>query len=194
MIYLKLENLQAIGSFKIRCGANALLARAYEKFAMVTTGSAGNFAQGLAYAAPELGISVTSIVPDTAAQTKLDALQELGVIIKRPYLEWWEIMERIDLMRDDPSFIHPVVDTAVLAGNATVGLEILEDLPDVETVFVPFGGGGLSVGIASALHAHKPKAAVYACETEAGTPVAAAFAAGKPVRVKFNAHTFVTGT
>jgi threonine dehydratase len=193
-IYLKLESLQPVGSFKIRCGTNALLARGCGKGAVVTTASAGNFAQGLGYAGATLGVQVTTLVPDTAAESKLSALERLGVrIVKLPYERWWETMERVDLMRDDPTFIHPVADTAVLAGNGTIGLEIIEDLPDVETIMVPFGGGGLSVGIAAAVHSHNSAITVYACESEAGTPVAAAFAADTPVRVPFNPRTFITG-
>jgi len=193
-IYLKLENLQPIGSFKLRCAANALLSRLATGCLEVTTASAGNFAQGLAYAGRRLGVRVTTVVPDTAAKTKLQALERLGAqIIVRPYSQWWEMMERTDPAQNDPSFIHPVVDSAVLAGNGTIAAEILEDLPEVQTVFAPFGGGGLAVGVAAAMHAHRPDVRVYACESEAGTPVAAAFEAGRPVRIEFNSRTFITG-
>jgi threonine dehydratase len=193
-IYLKLESLQPIGSFKLRCATNALLARRAMGCSRLVTASAGNFAQGLAYAGRHFGVEITTFVPDTAARTKLDALDQLGArIVVRPYEQWWEMMESTHLMRNDPCFIHPVADTAVLAGNGTIGLEILQDLPEVETIFAPFGGGGLAVGIATAIHAQRPDARVYACETEAGTPVAAAFSAGKPVRVTFNSRTFITG-
>jgi threonine dehydratase len=193
-IYLKLENLQPIGSFKVRCATNAALARQRAGRLRLTTPSAGNFAQGLAYAARRLGMEVTTFVPDTAARAKLEALGRLGATVAvLPYLQWWEMMENMNLLRDDPCFVHPVADPAGLAGNGTIGLEIIEDLPEVETVFVPFGGGGLAVGVAAALHSRKPQVRVYACESEAGTPVAAAFAAGGPVRTAFNARTFITG-
>ncbi len=193
-IYIKLENLQPIGSFKVRCAANALLARRALNLSHVTTASAGNFAQGLAYAGKALGIAVTTHVPETAAQSKLDALEALGAaIVRHSFTDWWAMIADVARSKADPAFIHPVADTAVLAGNATIGLEIAEDLPQVSSVLVPFGGGGLAVGIAAALRGRNPSVAVYASETEAGTPVAAAFAAGEPVPVAFNPHTFITG-
>jgi threonine dehydratase len=194
-IYLKPENLQPIGSFKVRCGANALLSRTpAERNGGVTTASAGNFAQGLAYAGRRVGIAVRAVVPETAARSKLAALEQLGAeTIVRPYRQWWELLEQSPTNYEGRPFIHPVSDPEVLAGNATIGREILEDLPEVETVIVPFGGGGLAVGIAAALKARRPSVRVLACETEAGQPLAAAFAAGGPREVPFNSNTFVTG-
>ena len=194
-IYLKLENLQPVGSFKIRCGANALLSLSGEQRAAgVVTASAGNFAQGLACAARALEVPVTAIVPDTAARSKLEALRAYGVQIREePYARWWQLLEEPPAQIDGRAFIHPVSDREVLAGNATLALEILEDLAAAPTVLVPYGGGGLSVGIAAVLKEQRPASRVYACETEAGAPVAAAFAAGHPVEVAFNPNTFVTG-
>lgn len=194
-IYLKLENLQPVGSFKIRCAANALLKRieAGEGPAFATA-SAGNFAQGLAFAAKAAGASVTSVVPEAAAQSKLDGLRALGAQIRRvPYDEWWDLLESPPEQIEGAAFIHPVCDPDVVAGNGTIGLEILEDLPDVAAVIAPYGGGGLSTGIASYLKSERPDIKIFAGETEAGTPVAAAFKAGEPVEVDFNADTFVTG-
>lgn len=194
-IFLKLENLQPVGSFKIRCGANAVLSRsADQQRAGFATASAGNFAQGLAFAARAIGVPAVAVVPDTAARSKLEALRALGCeLVERPYADWWALLEDPPAQFDGRTFVHPVCDPEVLAGNGTIGLEILEDLPDVETVVVPYGGGGLSVGIAACLKAERPGVRVFACETEAGRPVAAAFAAGAPQEVPFNSRTFVTG-
>jgi threonine dehydratase len=194
-IYLKLELLQPVGSFKIRCGANAVLVMDPAiRSRGVVTASAGNFAQGVGFAARRLGISATAVVPDTAARSKLEALRSLGVDIETvPHAAWWRILE-------DPAgegyvegFVHPVADPAVLAGNATIGLELLEDLPELATVLVPYGGGGLATGIAAAIKPARPEARILGVETEAGIPLAAAFARGAPVVVPFEGTTFVTG-
>jgi threonine dehydratase len=194
-IYLKLELLQPVGSFKIRCGANAILSMDAETSRRgVITASAGNFAQGVGYAARQLGIQATTIVPDTAAASKLAALKSLGVTIETvPYPDWWRILEDPAREGFGAGFIHPVADPAVLAGNATIGLELLEDLPDLATVLVPYGGGGLAVGIAAAIKPAKPDIRILAVETEAGTPVAAAFANDGPIAVPFDSGTFITG-
>lgn len=190
-IFLKLEMLQPIGSFKIRCAANALLSRGEACRAGVFTASAGNFAQGLAYAGRAHEIPVTTYVPETAARSKIDALERLGAsIVALPYDRWWAMLAEPPA---DPAFIHPVVETDVLAGNGTIGAEILEDLEDVATVIAPYGGGGLASGIAAALKAGGSPAQVIACETEAGAPLRAALAAGEPVTVPFDAGSFVTG-
>ena len=190
-VFLKLESLQPVGSFKIRCAANALLSRQRIVGGGASTASAGNFAQGLAYAGRSLGIPVSTYVPETAASSKIEALHRLGArVIPVPYADWWTMLAEPN---DDPTFIHPVTDPDVLAGNGTIALEVLEELPEVSTVLAPYGGGGLSVGIAAALRAAGSNARVVACETEAGAPLRAAFAAGKPVEVPFNPKTFVTG-
>lgn len=193
-IHLKLENLQPIGSFKIRGAANALFRRRNAGVRAVRTASAGNFAQGLAYAARDMGIAVTAIVPDTAARSKINALRNLGAqIVAKPYRDWWSLLESTAAGTSDVEFIHPVADRDVIAGNGTIGLELADELPELKRVFVPYGGGGLAVGIAAAIHGVRPGIEVMACETEAGTPVAAAFESGRPVRVPFDAETFITG-
>ncbi|MBL8268327.1 threonine/serine dehydratase [Steroidobacter sp.] len=193
-IYLKLEMLQPIGSFKIRCAANALLAQSEEIRATgVVTASAGNFAQGLGYVASRLGIRVKSLVPDSAAESKLQALERLGVTVERiPYRQWWSILENPTAQGYGAGFIHPCADSAVLAGNATIALEILEEIEPAE-VLVPYGGGGLLTGIAATLKSELPNAKAYGVESTAGTPLAAAFAAGNPVPVAFDNKTFITG-
>lgn len=193
-IYLKLENLQPIGSFKLRGASNAIRQLSSDTLARgVYTASAGNMAQGVAWGARELGIACTVIMPDNAPRTKLDAVSRLGAqIVKVPYDEWWQTLA--DHGRPDMSgtFIHPVADRAVMAGNGTIGLEIAEDLPDVDTVLVPFGGGGLVTGIATAIRALTPQARVFGCEVETSTPLRAALAAKRPVRVE-RTPSFVDG-
>ena len=193
-IYLKLENLQPVGCFKIRGAANAMLSVPREELANgVYTASAGNMAQGVAWVAREFGIPARVVVPDHAPATKLDAIERLGAsVIKVPFDRWWQVIVEHHLEGMEGKFIHPVSDNAVMAGNGTIGLEILEDLPDVDAVIVPYGGGGLSCGIASAIKALKPDTKVFAAEVETAAPLAASLAKGKPVEVEYKA-TFVDG-
>src|SRR5712671_364133 len=183
-LYLKLENLQPIRSFKIRGADNAMaLLRPAELAAGVYTASAGNMAQGVAWAARRRGVRCTVVVPDGAPQTKLDGIRRLGAdIVSLPYDDWWDILATHRYAQLEPAhFIHPVSDVGVMAGNGTIGLEVLEDLPDVATVLVPFGGGGLSCGIATAIRSLRPEVRVFGCEVDTAAPLAAAFAAGGPV-------------
>lgn len=193
-IYLKLELLQPVGSFKIRCAANAILCMpAEDRHRGVTTASAGNFAQGLGYAGRQLGVHVTAVVPENAAVSKLQALERLGVTIdRRPYAQWWSVLESPESLGFGGNFIHPFLGTPVLAGNGTIGLEILDEL-NPGTVLVPYGGGGLITGIAAAMKPLAPKVRILAAESAAGTPVAAALAAGQPTTVPFDSGTFITG-
>ncbi len=187
-IYLKLENLQPIGSFKLRGAGNAMRLATKEQLAKgVYTSSAGNMAQGVAWNARELGVPATIVVPDSAPQTKLAAIKRLDAkYIKVPYDEWWEVMSsHYYAPLGDRLFIHPSSDPAVMAGNGTIGLEILEDLPDVDTVIIPFGSGGLSSGIACAIRALKPDTKVYASEPETAGPLAPSLAAGSPQEVGY---------
>jgi threonine dehydratase len=181
-VWLKLENLQPIGSFKLRGAANAMKLAGPEGLREgVYTASAGNMAQGVAWSARELGAPATVIVPDHAPATKLAAIERLGGrVMKVPFERWWQVMQEHSYPGLDGLFIHPVADRAVMAGNGTVALEILEDLPDVDTVLVPFGGGGLSSGIAAALAALRPQARVFGCEVDTAAPLAASLAAGSP--------------
>jgi len=186
-IWLKLENLQPIGSFKLRGSGNAIATRSREELARgVYTASAGNMAQGLAWHARRLGIPCTVVVPDHAPQTKIDAIERFGAVIVRiPFEAWWKVIETHHHPGIDATFIHPVSDPAVIAGNATIGLEIFEDLPEVDTVLVGYGGGALSSGIAAAMQALKPGTKVYACEVSTAAPFAASLAAGHPVSVDY---------
>jgi threonine dehydratase len=193
-IYLKLENLQPIGSFKIRGASNAMRMRNPDALARgVITASAGNMAQGVAWTARAMGISCTAIVPDTAPRTKLDAIERLGgKILKVPLERWWQAIEEHHYPGLEGEFIHPVADPAVIAGNGTIGLEILEDLPRADSILVPFGGGGLISGIAIAALAKRPGIRVYACEVETAAPLAASLRAGTPQTIEHRAS-FVDG-
>ena len=194
-LYLKLENLQPIRSFKIRGAANAIaMLDADELAAGVYTASAGNMAQGVAWNARRLGLRCAVVVPDGAPRTKLEAIQRLGAeTIAVPYDDWWNVMVTRRYAPLEPAhFIHPSSDVDVMAGNGTIGLEIIEDLPDVTAVLVPFGGGGLSCGIATAVRSLRPEVRVFGCEVDTAAPLAAAFAAGGPVPCARTA-TFVDG-
>jgi threonine dehydratase len=180
-IFLKLENLQPIGSFKIRGAGNAMEIAGIERLKKgVYTASAGNMAQGVAWNAKRLSVRSIAIVPEHAPETKIEAIQRLGgEIIRVPFDQWWNVLVTGKYEGMDGFFIHPVSDTAVMAGNGTIGLEILEDLPDVETIYVPYGDGGLSCGIASAVRAFKPEIRILASEVETAAPFKASLAAGK---------------
>jgi threonine dehydratase len=194
-IWLKLENLQPIGSFKIRGAANAVrTADPADIQAGLVTASAGNMAQGVAWMARELGVPATIVVPEHAPQTKLDAAERLGATVMRvPYGDWWRAIEESRAEGVDGLFIHPVEDERVMEGNGTVALEIVEDLPDPDAVLVPFGGGGLVTGIASALAALRPETRVYAVEPETGAALNAALAAGEPTEIDYQ-PSFVDGS
>jgi len=193
-IWLKLENLQPIGSFKVRGAGNAMALLGPEGLAGgVYTASAGNMAQGVAWNARRLGVPCAVVVPDHAPATKLDAIRRLGAeIVKVPFDTWWKVLLDYRYEGMDGVFIHPVTDPAVIAGNGTIGLEILEDLPEVDSVVIPFGGGGLSCGISSAIRARKPDTAIYAAEVETAAPLAASFAAGEPTTIDYT-PSFVDG-
>jgi threonine dehydratase len=193
-IYLKLESLQPIGSFKIRGASNRMaLASPAELERGVWTASAGNMAQGVAWNARRLGIPCTVVVPEGAPATKLAAVERLGArIVAVPHDEWFETFRTRRREGLEGLFVHAFSDDAVMAGNGTIGLEIVEDLPDVDAVVVPFGGGGLSCGIASALRALRPQAKVFAAEVATAAPLAASLAKGKASSVE-HMRTFVDG-
>jgi threonine dehydratase len=194
-IYLKLENLQPIGSFKLRGAANAMAQASDDQLARgVYTASAGNMAQGVAWCARARGIACGVIVPDTAPEAKLAAITRLGAeIVKVPFAEWWDVLVTRRHSRFAARlFIHPVSDRAVMAGNGTIGLEIAEALPAPDAVIIPFGGGGLSTGIASALRALHPQTRIYAAEPETAAPLAASLAAGAAQDVAYT-PSFVDG-
>ena len=194
-IYLKLENLQPIGSFKLRGALNAVKQIPQSELGDgVVTASAGNMGQGVAWAARELGVPCTVVVPEGAAETKLAAIERLGGrVVKVPYDDWWDAIATSSTPAAKGRFVHPVEDEAVMAGNGTIGIEILEDLPDPDAVLVPFGGGGLSVGIAAAVRALAPTVPVYAIEPEPAAALTASLAAGEPREVA-GTPSFVDGS
>jgi len=193
-IYLKLENLQPIGSFKLRGAGNIMKLADREQLEKgVWTASAGNMAQGVAWHARQMGLECTIVVPDHAPETKLEAIRRLGGrIVKVPVADWFQILRDHGYKGMEGFFIHPVSNRHVIAGHGTIGLEILEQLPDVDAVIVPYGGGALSTGIASALRALKGNVKVYAAEVDTAAPLAPSLAAGKPVEVEYTS-TFVDG-
>ena len=194
-IYLKLENLQPIGAFKIRGAGNAMAIAGEDALRSggVWTASAGNMAQGVAWNAARLGVSCSVVVPDHAPVAKLEALERLGAeIVKVPFDEWWEVIVTHEHEGQSGVFVHPVSDPAVMAGNGTIGLELVEDLPDLDAVVVPYGGGGLSSGIASALRHLRPDVPVYGAEVATSAALDAAFRAGEPTEIEYVAS-FVDG-
>ncbi len=198
-IWLKLENLQPIGSFKLRGAGNAMRLAGKDRLQDgVVTASAGNMAQGVAWNARQMDVPCTVVVPDHAPVTKLTAIERLGgEIVKVPFEAWWDAIIEHRFPGVDGLFIHPVSDPAVIAGNGTIGLEIVEDLPDVEAVVIPYGGGGLSSGIGTAVKAPAvkalvPGAKVYACEVDTAAPLKASLDAGRREAVEYT-QSFVDG-
>ncbi len=193
-IYLKPECLQPIGSFKIRGAANALTTVDDHLIENgIYTASAGNMAQGLGYLARAFNLPCVVYVPDHAPQTKLDAIKRMGAeYIKLPFDKWWQIIKSHHCEGAPGHFIHPVSNPNVIAGNGTIGLEILEDLPEVDTIVVPYGGGGLSAGIASAVKFQRSDVKVFASEVATASPLAHSFRADKPMQVSYQ-KSFVDG-
>jgi threonine dehydratase len=193
-IYLKLENLQPIGSFKIRGATNAMGHLSPETLAHgVLTASAGNMAQGVAWRARELGIPCTVVAPETAPETKLKAIERLGGrVIKASFEEWWRAFETRSFPGVEATFIHAFDDLNVMAGNGTIALEIMEDLADVDAVVIPWGGGGLTCGIAAGMRALNSQCRIYAAEVATAAPLAASLAAGSPCTVDYQTS-FVDG-
>jgi threonine dehydratase len=193
-IYLKLESLQPIGAFKIRGAQNAMALLSREALSRgVLTASAGNMAQGAAWCARALGVPCTVIAPLTAPETKIAAIERLGgEVIKVPFERWWATFESRAYPGVEGTFIHAFDDPHVMAGNGTIGLEILEDLPEVDTLVIPWGGGGLFCGIAAAVKALRPRCRLYAAEVSTAAPLAASLAAGAPASVDYR-PSFVDG-
>jgi len=193
-LYLKLESLQPTGAFKLRGALSVLsLADPAELAAGVWTASAGNMGLGVAWVAHRQGLRCTVVVPDSAPAAKTDALRRLGAeLVPVPFDVWFDVFRTRRYEGLDGVFVHAFDDPAVMAGNGTIGLEILEDLPDVDAILIPFGGGGLAAGIASAVRPLAPGCRVYACEAESGAPLAPSLAAGEPVEVAYT-PSFVDG-
>jgi threonine dehydratase len=194
-IWLKLELLQPVRSFKIRGAGNAILQATDSELAGgVLTASAGNMAQGVAYAARLRGVPATIVVPEHAPQTKIDSIERYGGrVIKVPYEEWWQVLVTGRYEGAHGLFIHPVDNDRVMAGNGTIGLELLEQLDGFDTVAVPYGGGGLLTGIASAVKQARPDVKFFSVEPETGAPAAATLRAGLPTAVEYT-PSFVDGS
>jgi threonine dehydratase len=194
-IWLKLELLQPVRSFKIRGAGNAILQATDAELADgVLTASAGNMAQGVAYAARLRGVPATIVVPEHAPQTKIDSIERYGGrVIKVPYEEWWQVLVTGRYEGAEGLFIHPVDNDRVMAGNGTIGLELLEQLDGFDTVAVPYGGGGLLTGIASAVKQARPDVKFFAVEPETGAPATATLRAGTPTAVDYT-PSFVDGS
>jgi threonine dehydratase len=193
-IWLKLENLQPIRSFKIRGAVNAVRAADADEVGRgLVTASAGNMAQGVAWVARELGVPATIVVPEHAPEAKTSAIERLGGTVSRvPYADWWHALETSRAPGVHGLFVHPFTDERVMAGNGTIALEILEDLPEPDAVLVPYGGGGLVSGIASALRWLRPETRVYTVEPATGAALHAALAAGAPTQIAYQ-PSFVDG-
>jgi threonine dehydratase len=193
-IYLKLENLQPIGSFKIRGAANAIARLPADQLERgVVTASAGNMAQGAAWMARTLGIPCTVIAPDTAPEVKIKAIERLGGrVVKVSYEEWWTAFEQRMYPGIDGAFIHAFDDPDVMAGNGTIALEILEDIEDVDAVVIPWGGGGLTCGIASVMRERRPDCRIFAAEVDTAAPLSASMKAGTPTQVDYK-PSFIDG-
>jgi len=193
-LYLKLENLQPIGAFKIRGAAAAMGSLPPERLADgVITASAGNMAQGVAWCARERGVPCTVLAPETTPAVKVRAIEALGGRVQRvTYDQWWQAFTDHAYPGLPGTFIHAFDDPWVMAGNGTIALEILEDLPDVDAVVTPWGGGGLTCGVGAALKELKPQCALFASEVQTGAPLAAALTAGSPQLVDYQ-PSFVDG-
>jgi threonine dehydratase len=194
-LYLKLEVLQPIGSFKIRGAYNTIRQLPPEALRDgVWTVSAGNAAQGVGFAARKVGARCSVMVMDTAPETKIRAIERLGAtIVRASYDECWRTVESHASPRMSGHFVHPFDDDRFIAGNATAGLEILEDLPDVDAIVAPLGGGGLLAGISAAVRALKPDTRLYAAEPETAAPLSASLQAGRPVYFDRWQASFVDG-
>jgi len=185
-VHVKLENLQPIGSFKLRGAINSVAALAPGLIADgLSTASAGNMARAVASLARRLGVPAAMIVPDSAPAAKLEPVRALGArVIPVPFADWWQAMEEGGHPDLPGAFLHPCASRSMIAGDGTIGLELVEDLPGLAAVVVPFGGGGLASGIACAVKALRPEIRVYAAEVEGAAPLAAALAAGRPVEIE----------
>ena len=194
-VFLKLETLQPIGSFKIRGAQNAISRLTREELAEgVWTVSAGNAAQGVALAARLAGVLCSVLVMDTAPETKLKSIERLGAtIVKASYDECWRTVEQHRSERMRGRFVHPFDDDDFISGNGTIGLEILEDVPDVDAIVAPLGGGGLLAGIGCAADALRPSVRVYAAEPATAAPLATSFRKGAASRFDGWEASFVDG-
>ncbi|NOT30073.1 MAG: pyridoxal-phosphate dependent enzyme [Planctomycetes bacterium] len=194
-VRLKLENLQPINAYKLRGAANAvaMLSEA-ERARGVWTISAGNAGQGVAYAARQAGVRCTVVVIETAPTSKVERMRALGArLVPVSYDTAWKTLEARAYPGVEGTFVHPFDDHNFIAGHATMGLEILEDAPDTAAVVASIGGGGLIVGVGSALKALAPGIKVFGAEPETAAPLALSLALGSPQKFKDWKPSFVDG-
>jgi threonine dehydratase len=194
-IRLKLENLQPISAYKLRGAANAVaLLTASERARGVWTISAGNAGQGVAYAARKAGVPCTVVAIETAPAAKIERMRALGAkLILVPFAVAWKALEDRAFPGAEGTFVHPFDDHNFIAGHGTMGLEIVEDVPDVAAVIAAIGGGGLITGVGSAVKALKPEVRIFGAEPETAAPAALSFAKGSPQVFKEWKATFVDG-
>lgn len=184
-VFFKAENLQKTGSFKARGGTHALLRLSPEQRARgVIVVSAGNHGAGVAYGARIAGVHATVVMPETAIQSKIAAVQAYGATVK--LVDPMQLMESMERIRETEgqTFIHPFDDPAVIAGQGTVGLEVLDQVPDVDVVVVPVGGGGLLSGIAAYIKRKRPDVRLVGVEPAGSNVVSQSLAAGHPLRLE----------
>jgi len=194
-IWLKLENLQPTNAYKIRGGANAVASLSdADRAKGVWTISAGNAGQGVAYAARQYGVPCTVVAIETAPQTKLDRMRALGAeIVPVSYDRAWVAAETHEFPGLEATFVHPFDNHDFIAGHATMGLEIVEDRPDVRTVICAIGGGGLITGVGSAVKARKPDVKVFGAEPETAAPYELSLREGGPQKFADWQASFVDG-
>jgi threonine dehydratase len=194
-IYLKLENLQPTNAYKIRGATNAVGALSEaERKRGVWTISAGNAGQGVAYAARKFGVPCAIVAIETAPQTKLERMRALGArIVPVSYTEAWQAAESHQFEGMEGTFIHPFDNHQFIAGHGTMGLEIIEDLPEVRTVIAAIGGGGLITGVGSAIKALQPDVKVIGSEPETAAPYAYSLREGRPSKFPDWQASFVDG-
>jgi threonine dehydratase len=194
-IWLKLENLQPTNAYKIRGAANAVARLSdVERARGVWTISAGNAGQGVAYAAREFGIPATVVAIETAPKTKIERMQALGAtIVPVSYEQAWQAAETHQFPGIEGTFIHPFDNHDFIAGHGTMGVEILEDLPEVKTIIAAIGGGGLITGVGSAIKVRRPDVRVLGAEPETAAPYAYSLSSGEPRRFPDWKASFVDG-
>ena len=194
-VHLKLENLQPINAYKLRGAANAVaMLPEAERKRGVWTISAGNAGQGVAYAARQAGVPCTVVAIETAPTAKLERMRALGAkLVLVSYDVAWKTLDDRAYPGVDGTFIHPFDDDNFIAGHGTMGLEILEDLPETTTVLAAIGGGGLITGVGSAIKAFRPQSKVIGVEPETAAPTALSFAAGSPQKFEKWQASFVDG-
>jgi threonine dehydratase len=194
-IRLKLENLQPINAYKLRGAANAVaMLSDSERKRGVWTISAGNAGQGVAYAARQAGVPCSVVVIETAPASKMERMRALGAkLVPVPFDDAWKALDERAFAGVEGTFVHPFDDHDFITGHATMGLEILEDAPETAAVIAAIGGGGLIVGVGSAIKALKPKIKIWGAEPETAAPAALSFAKNSPQTFENWQYSFVDG-